>query len=61
MSVTEARFARMRPARGRGPKVTADQLPRGPRIPALVQSIGLLRFRHQFVPAMKRRYGDVFS
>ena len=26
-----------------------------------MQSIGLLRFRHQFVPALHRRYGDVFS
>jgi cytochrome P450 len=26
-----------------------------------VQSAGLLRFRHRFVPAMHRRYGDVFS
>jgi cytochrome P450 len=61
MSVTEARFAKMRPVRGRGSRVTADQVPRGSRMPALVQSIGLLGFRHQFVPAMKRRYGDVFS
>ncbi|MCW2779936.1 MAG: cytochrome [Marmoricola sp.] len=30
-------------------------------MPALVQSIGLLRFRHQFIPAMHRRFGDVFS
>ncbi|MDQ6641029.1 MAG: cytochrome P450 [Actinomycetota bacterium] len=61
MSVTQERFAKMRPERGTGPKVTADQLPRGPRIPALIQSIGLLGFRHRFVPAMKRRFGDVFS
>ena len=26
-----------------------------------MQSIGLLRFRHQFIPALHRRYGDVFS
>ncbi len=62
MSLTQERFAKMRPIpSGRGPKVTADMVPRGPRVPALVQSIGLLGFRHQFVPAMKRRYGDVFS
>ncbi len=36
-------------------------LPRGPRLPGIVQSIGLLRFRHQFIPALHRRYGDVFS
>ena len=33
----------------------------GHGFPALVQSIGLLRFRHQFIPALRRRYGDVFS
>ena len=27
----------------------------------MLQSIGLLRFRHQFIPALHRRYGDVFS
>ena len=26
-----------------------------------MQSIGLLRFRHQFIPALHRRYGDVFT
>jgi len=62
MSVTQERFEKMRPVpRGRGPKVTADVLPPGLRVPALVQSVGLLGFRHQFVPAMKRRYGNVFS
>ena len=62
MSVTQERFAKMRPIpSGRAPKVTAAMVPRGPRVPALVQSIGLLGFRHQFVPAMERRYGDVFS
>ena len=62
MSVTQERFEKMRPVpRGRGPKVTADMLPPGLRVPALVQSVGLLGFRHQFVPAMKRRYGNVFS
>src|SRR6476619_487440 len=62
MSVTQERFEKMRPVpKGRGPRLTADMLPPGPRAPALVQSIGLLGFRHQFVPAMKRRYGNVFS
>ena len=30
-------------------------------MPGLLQSIGLLRFRHRFIPALHRRYGDVFS
>ena len=36
-------------------------LPPGPRWPVLLQSVGLLRFRHWFVPAMQRRYGDTFT
>ncbi len=52
----------MRPVPTAGaPAVTTADLPRGPRLPGIVQSIGLLRFRHQFIPALHRRYGDVFS
>ncbi|HET9500111.1 MAG TPA: cytochrome P450 [Marmoricola sp.] len=59
---TEARFERMRPlGAGSTPRVSGDQLPPGPRWPGLLQSIGLLRFRHQFIPWLHRRYGDVFS
>ena len=60
--LTQRRFERMRPAPTAGASAidTAD-LPRGPRLPGIVQSIGLLRFRHQFIPALHRRYGDVFS
>ena len=36
-------------------------LPPGPRWPVFLQSVGLLRFRHWFQPAMQRRYGDVFT
>ncbi len=62
MSVTDERFARMKPFRaGELPRLHARDLPPGPRWPSLLQSIGLLRFRHQFVPAMHRRYGDVFT
>ena len=60
--LTERRFERMRPVPARkSSRVAPADLPRGPRLPAIVQSIGLLRFRHQFVPALHRRYGDVFS
>jgi cytochrome P450 len=59
---TEARFERMRPlGAGSTPRVSAEQLPAGPSWPGLVQSIGLLRFRHQFIPWLHRKYGDVFS
>lgn len=62
MSATDERFAKMKPFNaGPVPMIPSDQLPPGPRWPALLQSIGLIRFRHQFVPAMHRRYGDVFT
>ncbi len=61
-TVTERRFARMRPVPvGDAPPVDTASLPPGPPLPGLLQSIGLLRFRHHFIPALKRRYGDVFS
>jgi cytochrome P450 len=62
MTTTAERFERMRPiARTKAAPVRREDLPPGPRWPALAQSIALLRFRHQFVPAMQRRYGDVFA
>ncbi|MGL4744498.1 MAG: cytochrome P450 [Dermatophilaceae bacterium] len=36
-------------------------LPPGPRLPRLVQSAGMLRYRHRFVPWLQRRYGEVFT
>src|ERR1700712_3403759 len=60
--LTERRFQRMRPVPATdAPKVPASELPPGPRWPSLLQSVGLLRFRHQFIPALHRRYGDVFT
>lgn len=62
MAVTEDRFARMRPYHdGLARRIPARQLPPGPRWPALLQSMALMRFRHQFIPALHRRYGDVFT
>jgi len=66
MTVTDDRFARMQPfgpgtKRSRARRLSAKDLPPGPRWPSLLQSIALVRFRHQFVPAMHRRYGDVFT
>ncbi|HYH35642.1 MAG TPA: cytochrome P450 [Nocardioides sp.] len=58
----EERFARMRPVRGGGRLgAGSEPLPPGPRWPVLLQSVALLRFRHQFVPWLHRRYGDVFT
>jgi cytochrome P450 family 135 len=63
MNKTEERFARMQPpGRGSGlPDVDGSGLPPGPHWPGLVQSVALMRFRHQFIPWLRRRYGDTFS
>ncbi|WP_081682862.1 cytochrome P450 [Marmoricola sp. URHB0036] len=61
-TVTARRFAKMRPVPlVDAPPVDRAELPPGPHLHGLLQSIGLLRFRHQFVPYLRRRYGDVFS
>ncbi len=51
----------MRVFGGPAPTIDRSTLPPGPGWPPLLQSIGLLRFRHQFVPWAHRRYGDVFT
>jgi len=59
---TEARFEKMRPL-GHGGTAKPDPalLPDGPRFHGLLQSIMLMRFRHQWIPHLRRKYGDVFS
>lgn len=60
--LTEQRFRRMSFLGGGSlPPVDTTGLPPGPRWPVLVQSAGLLRFRHWFHPYLHRRYGDVFT
>ena len=61
MTVTDERFEKMQPLSGSVNHLAPRDLPPGPRWPALLQSIALVRFRHQFVPAMHKRYGDVFT
>src|SRR3954451_8476812 len=61
-ALTARRFQRMRPfGGGRAPRFDEAGLPPGPRWPVWAQSVGLMRFRHRFVPHMWRRYGDVFT
>jgi len=59
---TEQRFEKMRPL-GQGSTARPDpaQLPDGPRFNGLLQSIMLMRFRHQWIPRLRRKYGDVFT
>jgi cytochrome P450 family 135 len=60
--LTARRFERMRPFGGEaGPAIDLTGLPPGPGWPVWLQSAGLLRFRHRFVPHMWRKYGDVFT
>jgi cytochrome P450 len=60
--LTAERFERMRPFGGSSPPVVDMRgLPPGPRWPAWLQSIALLRFRHHTVPWLHRRYGDAFT
>jgi cytochrome P450 len=59
---TERRFERMRPlAQGVATRVSAADVPPGPTYRGLLQSIALMRFRHQWIPHLHRKYGDVFS
>jgi cytochrome P450 family 135 len=60
--LTTQRFRRMSPGnQQKPPPVDASALPPGPRWPVLVQTAGLLRFRHRFHPYMRKRYGDIFT
>ena len=36
-------------------------LPPGPRLPVAAQTLLFGKYRHRFLPAMRRRYGDVFT
>ena len=59
---TEARFERMRPmSQGVSRQIDPADVPDGPKAPALLQSIALMRFRHRWIPRLHRKYGDVFS
>lgn len=59
---TEARFEKMRPlGTHETERLTGDQVPAGPRYPGLLQSILLMRFRHQWIPRLRRKYGDTFA
>jgi len=60
-ALTARRYEKMRPLAGSKSRVVLEGLPPGPGWPAVIQSIALLRFRHQFVPWAHRRYGDAFT
>lgn len=61
-ALTSERFRRMSPGnQDKLPPVDAAVLPPGPHWPVLLQTAGLLRFRHRFHPYMRRKYGDIFT
>ena len=41
--------------------MTADPLPPGPKLPALLQTIGFIFAPVRFIDAMRRRYGDIVT
>jgi cytochrome P450 len=41
--------------------IPRSALPPGPRWPALVQTVALMRYRHQFHPYLHRKYGEAFT
>lgn len=60
-ALTMRRFHRTSALGGGTPAPSTKGLPPGPRWPAIVQTVALMRFRHQFHPWLQRRYGDVFT
>ena len=60
--LTSQRFGATSSVGGRSPRPPKDAvLPPGPRWPALVQTIALMRFRHRFHPYLQKKYGDTFT
>ncbi len=60
--LSRERFEHTRPPSRRNmPPVDTTNLPPGPRQPSLAQSAGVLRFRHRYVPWLRRRFGNVFT
>ena len=59
--LTDERIARTTRRRGGRSKIRRADLPPSLPWPSVAQSIGLLRFRHRFVPWMHRKFGDVFT
>ncbi|WP_257440860.1 cytochrome P450 [Nocardioides daeguensis] len=60
--LTLRRFRHSSVVGGRGAApVPVDQLPPGPRWPALLQTVALMRFRHQFHPWLHKKYGDAYT
>ncbi len=60
--LTGQRFRRMSVLGGSDlPPVPTAGLPPGPRWPAIVQTVALMKFRHQFHPYLRRTYGDVYT
>lgn len=61
MTSTDERWQRTAAPTRRSHEVDHAQLPPGYRWPAIVQSFALMRYRHSFVPHLRRRFGDPFT
>lgn len=61
-ALTAKRFRATKPVGGSAPSPDKHAvLPPGPSWPALVQTVALMRFRHQFHPYLRKKYGDVYT
>ena len=61
MTTTDDRVRKMSLTPHNAPAVDYDQIPPGYRWPAIVQSFVFMRFRHSFVPHLRRKFGDPFT
>lgn len=61
-ALTAQRFRTTAPVGGGSSAPRRDAvLPPGPRWPSLVQTVALMRFRHQFHPWLVKTYGDTYT
>ena len=60
-TTTDERWHKTTAGTHKDPEVDYDQLPPGYSWPALVQSFVFMRFRHEFVPHLRRKFGETFT
>lgn len=61
-ALTRQRFRTTGPVGGSSAAPPRDaDLPPGPRWPAIVQTVALMRFRHRFHPWLRQTYGDTYT
>ena len=61
MTTTDDRVRKMSLTPHNAPDVDYGRLPPGYRWPAIAQSFVFMRFRHSFIPHLRRKFGDPFT